>query len=60
MARAMVIAGIIQAMIGIAVFALNVGAAEPPGAIGLLLLIEFFASGWFASAWLFRRAGRTS
>ena len=60
MACAMMVAGIIQATIGIGVFALNVEAAEPPGAIGLLVLIEFFALGWFASAWLFRKAARTS
>lgn len=60
MARAMAVAGIIQALIGIGVFALDVGAAEPPGAIGLLILIEFFAVGWFASASLFRKATRAS
>ena len=59
MARTMAIAGVIQALIGIGVFVLNVGAAEPPGAIGLLILIEFFAATWFLSAWLFREAVRT-
>ena len=60
MARAMAAAGIIQALIGIGVFILKVGAAEPPGATGLLILIEFFAAGWFLSAWLFRKAARTN
>lgn len=60
MARAMTIAGVIQAAIGIGVFVSNTGASEPPGALGLLLLIEFFAVGWFLSAWLFRKAGRTA
>lgn len=60
MARAMIVAGVVQAIVGVGVFALNVGAAEPPGAIGLLLLIEFFAVTWFLSGWLFRKASRTS
>lgn len=60
MARAMAIAGIIQALIGIGVFILKVGAAEPPGATGLFILIEFFAATWFLSAWLFRKAARTN
>jgi hypothetical protein len=58
MVRAMALAGAIQALIGVGVFALDVGAAEPPGAVGLLLLIEFFAVTWFLSAWLFRKAAR--
>jgi hypothetical protein len=60
MARAMAIVGSIQAIVGVGVFAFDVGAAEPPGPIGLLLLIEFFACGWFASAWLFRKAARAT
>ena len=57
MARAMTVAGVAQALVGIAVFAFNDG-AEPPGRIGLLLLIEGFAAMWLGSAWLFRRAAR--
>jgi hypothetical protein len=60
MARAMTVAGIIQALIGIGVFVLNVGATDPPGATRLLMLIEFFAATWFLSAWLFRKAARTN
>ena len=60
MGRAMAIAGIIQAVIGVGVFALNIGAADPPGATGLLVLIELFAATWFLSAWLFRKAARAS
>lgn len=59
MARAMAVAGFLQAAIGIGVFALDAGAAEPPGAIGLLLLIEFFALTWFISACLFRTAAHS-
>ena len=55
MARAMTVAGIAQALVGIAVFAFNDG-AEPPGRLGLLILIEGFAVMWLGSAWLFRRA----
>lgn len=58
MARAMIAAGTAQAAIGIGVFALNVAAAEPPGAAGLLVLIEIFAGAWFFSAWLLRKAAR--
>ena len=55
MARAMTVAGVAQALVGIAVFAFNDG-AEPPGRLGLLVLIEIFAAMWLGSAWLFRRA----
>lgn len=58
MAWAMSAAGVVQAAIGIGVFALSVASTEPPGAIGLLLLIEFFAAAWFVSALLFRKAAR--
>ena len=56
MARAMAVAGVAQALVGIAVFAFNHG-AEPPGRVGLLVLIEGFAALWLGSAWLFRKAG---
>ena len=56
MARAMAVAASIQGLIGIGVFTLDLGAAEPPGALGLLALIEFFALMWLFSAWCFRRA----
>ena len=58
MARAMAVAGVTQALVGIAVFAFNDG-AEPPGRLGLLVLIEGFAVMWLGSAWLFRRAAGT-
>lgn len=57
MARAMAVPAAIQAAIGIIVFASNAN-AEPPGRIGLLILIEGFAALWLASALLFRKAGR--
>jgi hypothetical protein len=58
MARAMTSAAIIQGLIGAGVFTAGAGASEPPGPIGILLLIEFFAVAWLVSAWLFRRAAR--
>ena len=60
MARAMTAAAALQAIVGIAVFVLDVGASEPPGQFGLLLLIEAFALLWLLSAWLFRRAADAS
>jgi hypothetical protein len=58
MARAMIVAAAIQGLIGIGVFLNGAGASEPPGPVGILLLIEFFAAAWLVAAWLFRRAGR--
>ncbi|HLO18980.1 MAG TPA: hypothetical protein VK192_00610, partial [Sphingomicrobium sp.] len=58
MARAMTIAAAIQGLIGIGTFILGLGAAEPPDALGLLGLIEFFAPMGLLSAWCFRRAAR--
>jgi hypothetical protein len=59
MVWAMAAAGAAQAAIGVVVFAFNIASTEPPGAVGLLLLIEFFAGAWFLSAWLFRQAARS-
>jgi hypothetical protein len=58
MARAMTVAGVAQALVGIAVFAFSDG-AEPPGRLGLLISIEIFAAMWLGSAWLFRKAAGT-
>ncbi len=58
MARAMAVAAAAQTLVGIIVFASDAGASEPPGAFGLLILIEFFAALWAASALLFRKAAR--
>lgn len=56
MARAMTVAGVAQVLVGSAVFALGAGASEPPGPLGILVLIEGFAALWLGSAWLFRKA----
>jgi len=58
MARAMTVAAGIQGLIGAGVFLKGTGASEPPGPVGILLLIEFFAASWLLSAWLFRRAAQ--
>ena len=56
MARAMTFAGAVQALIGLATVALRIGANEPPGALGVLVLIESLAFLWLVSAWFFSRA----
>lgn len=56
MSRAMTVAALIQGLIGLGVFISDAGATEPPGRIGLLILIELFAGLWLVSAWLFRKA----
>jgi hypothetical protein len=58
MARAMTVAAAINAVIGIGVFVAGAGATEPPGRLGLLLLIETFALMWLLSGWLFSKAAR--
>jgi hypothetical protein len=58
MALAMTIAAAMQALIGLAVFVLGLSASEPPGAGGVLVLIEVFALPWLLSAWFFRTAAR--
>jgi hypothetical protein len=58
MARAMAVAGVAQALVGVYALAAGIAANEPPGAIGLFVLIEMFAAMWFGSALLFRMAAR--
>ena len=60
MARAMSVAAALQAIVGIAVAAFNIASNEPPGTIGLFILIELFACAWLGSAWFFRKAARPS
>lgn len=59
MGRAMTVAAVIQSLIGIGVLVTGAGADEPPGPVGLFILIEFFAALWLVSAWLFRKAARS-
>ncbi len=59
MVRAMAVAASAQAVVGLVVFAKCIAANEPPGAFGMLVLIEGFALLWAGSALLFRRAARS-
>lgn len=58
MVRAMTVAASAQAIVGLVVFARGIAANEPPGAFGLLFLIEALAAMWLGSALLFRKAAR--
>lgn len=58
MVRAMAMAAAAQAIVGLLVFAKGIAANEPPGAVGMLVLIEGFALLWAGSALLFRKAAR--
>jgi hypothetical protein len=58
MVRAMAVTAGAQALIGLIVFARGIAANEPPGAFGLLILIEGFAVLWLGSALLFAKAAR--
>jgi hypothetical protein len=60
MRRAMTVAAVVQGLIGIGVLLVGAGATEPPGPVGLLILIEFFAGLWLLSAWFFRKAACAS
>jgi hypothetical protein len=56
MARAMTVAAVAQALVAVIVAVSGLGAAEPPGLTGVLVLIGWFALMWAGSAWLFRKA----
>lgn len=58
MVRAMAVTAGAQALIGLVVFARGIGTDEPPGAFGLLILIEGVALLWVMSALLFAKAAR--
>jgi hypothetical protein len=58
MAHAMFVTAAAQALTGAAVFAFGIGSMQPPGPVGLLVLIEGFAAMWLGSAMLFRRAAQ--
>lgn len=57
-ARAMIAAACVQAMIAAIAFFAGLGAHEPPGPGGILLLNGIFVALWLLSAALFRRAAR--
>ena len=56
MARAMAVAAVAEALVAVPVVALGLGASEPPGMIGVLVLIGGFTGMWGLSALLFRKA----
>lgn len=58
MARAMAIASAFTVAIAAAIIVLGWGATEPPGAIGLVVLIGGFAALWALSSALFAKAAR--
>lgn len=58
MARAILLAALAQMLVAIIALAGGLGASEPPGMAGVVLLIGIFAVMWLASAALFQRAVR--
>jgi hypothetical protein len=54
----MTVAAAAQALVGVIVLVGRLGATEPPGLAGVLMLIGSFALMWLLSAWLFSRAAR--
>jgi hypothetical protein len=59
MALTMFVAAAMQGLTGIAIFIAGTASSEPPGPVGLLMLIEAFAAIWLGSALLFRKAARS-
>lgn len=58
MARAMTVAAAAQGMIALGAFSYGLGAMEPPGLIGVVILIAAFAGLWLLSAAFFAKAAR--
>ena len=58
MARAMGVAAAAQALVGMFALAGKLGANEPPGTVGIEMLIGVFALMWLFSGWLFRRSAK--
>lgn len=56
MARAMFATAAAHALVAAIAYGKGLGAQEPPGAVGILMLNGFFVALWLASAALFRRA----
>ena len=59
MAYAMFATAVAQALVAVVSLVGDLGAAEPPGRLGIFVLNGFFVALFAASAWLFRRAART-
>ena len=58
MARAMAVTAAAEALVAVPVVALGLGANEPPGLLGILVLIGGFTGMWGLSALLFRKAAQ--
>jgi len=59
MARAMTVAAIAQAMIAVGALAYGLGSMEPPGLLGVVIIILGFGGMWLIAAGLFAQAART-
>jgi len=58
MARAMALAAVAEALVALPVVTMGLGANEPPGMAGVLILIGGFTGMWAVSALLFRKAAQ--
>ena len=58
MARAMAVAAAAEALVALPVIGYGLGGNEPPGMIGVLVLISGFTAMWAGSALLFRKAAQ--
>ncbi len=56
MARAMTVAGGAQVLVALLTLIMGLGAGEPPGLAGVVVLILVFAGLWFFSGFCFRKA----
>ncbi len=57
MARAFTVTAAAQALVGLIALAMGLGADEPPGAAGILIMNGFFAALWLLAASLFWKSG---
>ncbi|MES2119421.1 MAG: hypothetical protein V4513_02470 [Pseudomonadota bacterium] len=60
MARAMAVVAAAQALVGVVAGAYRLGASEPPGLLGVLILIGGFTGMWGVSALMFRKAAQAA
>ena len=60
MARVMAVAAVAEALVALPVVAMGLGAQQPPGVAGVLILIGGFTGMWAVSALLFRKAAQAA
>ena len=58
MARALAATAMAQSLVAVVALVADMGAGEPPGRLGILVLNGFFVALFATSAWLFARAAR--